>query len=194
MAEDNKDSSTAATGCNSCTGTNSNTTCTDLPCGCADTSKTMPCVYTDCRAKGAEQCEDIQCAACVSYCADTFEASIGGVILQIGTGERLDRILQRLVLFITNSPCVETAPQLISLGETTSTSIIVEWSGVPSGAIVDVEYKLPISGGWTTAVSGLGTSTVAHTVTNLNAGTTYQFRVVNISCSSVIVTGTTAAV
>tara|TARA_R110000803_G_scaffold47560_10_gene99150 strand:+ start:2472 stop:3044 length:573 start_codon:yes stop_codon:yes gene_type:complete len=186
--------STTNTTCNSCTGTNINTSCTSLPCGCADTSKTMPCVYTDCRTKGAEQCEDIQCAACVSYCADTFEASVGGNILQIGTGERLDRILQRIVLFTTNAGCVATAPQLVSLGDKTTTSIVVEWSGVPAGATVTVEYKLPASGGYTTAASGLSTSVVAHTVTGLSAGTTYQFRVLNASCSSVIITGATAIV
>ena len=178
--------------CNNCNNTSSD--CNNLACGCADTSQEMPCVYEDCRVKGAEQCEDIQCAACVSYCADTFEASLGGNILQIANGERLDRILQRLVLFMTNASCVATAPQLVSLGANTSTTMIVEWSGVPTGSTVDVEYKLPSSGGWTTAVSGLTSSTVAHTITNLTAGTTYQFRVINGSCSSVILTGTTALV
>ena len=179
-------------GCNNCN--NTDTDCNNLACGCADTSLTMPCVYNDCRAKGAEQCEDIQCAACVSYCADTFEASLGSVVIQIAEGERLDRILQRLVLFMTDANCLSTAPQLVSLGTTTTTSIIVEWSGVPTGALVDVQYKFPSSSGWTTAASGLTTSTVAHTITNLTAATTYNFRVVNGSCSSVIVTGSTAVI
>ena len=178
--------------CNNCN--NTSTKCDNLSCGCADTSQTMPCVYNDCSVKGAEQCEDIQCASCVSYCKDTFEASLGQNILQIANGERLDRILQRIVLFMSDANCITTAPQLVSLGVTTSTTIIVEWSGVPSGSTVSVEYKLPSSGGWTQAATGLTSSTVAHTITNLTAGTTYQFRVVNGSCSSVIVTGTTAIV
>ena len=182
---------TTTTGCNSCTGKNNNTTCTNLPCGCADTSQTMPCVYNDCRAKGAEKCEDLMCASCISYCADTFEASLGNTILQIASGDRLDRILQRMVLFITNASCVDSAPQLVSLGTITSTAVIVEWSGVPNAATVDVEYKLPSSGGWTTAASSLNTSTVSHEVTGLVANTMYQFRVMNGSCSSVIVTGST---
>ena len=175
--------------CNTCNNTETN--CNNLACGCADTSQTMPCVYNDCREKGAEQCEEIMCAACISYCADTFEASLGNTILQVANGERLDRILQRLVLFMTNASCVDTAPQLVSLGAITSTSIIVEWSGVPGGATVDVEYKLPQSGGWTTAATALTTSTTSHEITNLTSNTAYQFRVVNGSCSSVIVTGST---
>mgnify|MGYP003118494929 CR=1 FL=1 len=176
--------------CNNCNSTSTN--CNNLACGCADTSKTMPCVYTDCRTKGAETCEDIQCASCVSYCADSFEVSLGSDILHVANGDRLDRILQRFALFISNASCVASAPQLISLGTITSTSIIVEWSGVPASATVSVEFKLPSSSGWNTAVSGLTTSTVAHTITNLVAGTTYQFRVTNGSCSSVIITGSTS--
>lgn len=175
--------------CNTCNNTETN--CNNLACGCADTSQTMPCTYNDCRTKGAEQCEEIMCASCISYCADTFEASLGNTILQVAKGERLDRILQRFVLFMTNATCVDTAPQLISLGTITSTSVIVEWSGVPGGATVNVEYKLPASNGWTTAASSLSTSTVSHEITNLTANTMYQFRVVNGSCSSVIVTGST---
>ena len=177
--------------CNNCNSTT--TDCSNLACGCADTSQTMPCTYTDCRKDGAESCEEVMCAACLSYCAATFEASLGNTILQVANGERLDRILQRLVLFITNSTCVATAPQLVSLGTITSTSVEVEWSGVPSTATVDVEYKKPTSGGWTTAATGLTTSTTAHTITNLTANTVYQFRVVNGACSSVIVTDATLA-
>ena len=164
--------------CNNCNN-NTETECNNLACGCADTSQTMPCVYNDCREKGAEQCEEIMCAACVSYCADTFEASLGNTILQIANGERLDRILQRMVLFMTNAPCVDSAPQLVSLGAITSTTIVVEWSGVPANATVNVEYKLPQSGGWTTAASNLNTSTTSHEVTGLVANKIYQIRVKN---------------
>jgi len=176
--------------CNNCNN-NTQTECNNLACGCADTSQTMPCVYNDCREKGAEQCEEIMCAACVSYCADTFEASLGNTILQVANGERLDRILQRMVLFMTNASCVDSAPQLVSLGTITATTIIVEWSGVPANATVNVEYKLPQSGGWTTAASNLNTSTTSHEITGLVANTIYQFRVINGGCSSVIVTGST---
>jgi len=177
--------------CNNCN--NTSTDCNHLACGCADTSQTMPCTYTDCRKDGAESCDEVMCAACISYCAATFEASLGGEILQIAQGERLDRILQRIVLFMTNASCVATAPQLVSLGDITTTSVEVEWSGVPSTATVDVQYKIPTSGGWTTAASGLASSTTSHIITNLTANSAYQFRVVNGSCSSVILTGSTLA-
>jgi len=178
--------------CNNCN--NTSTDCNHLACGCADTSQTMPCTYTDCRKGGAESCDEIMCAACISYCHTTFEASFGNDILQIAKGERLDRILQRLVIFMTNSACVSTAPQVVSLGTITANSIVVEWSGVPAGSTVDVEFKIPTSGGWTTAVSGLTDSTTSHEITNLTANTAYQFRVVNGSCSSVVLTGSTLPV
>ena len=177
--------------CNNCN-CNSGTKCSNVHCGCADTSVPMPCVYNDCiRGKDAEQCEDIQCAACVSYCSNTFSTPVGNEIFTISTGERLDRILQRIALFMSNPSCITTAPQLVYIETTTNNSVTVGWSGVPNGATVSVEYRVPGAAGYQTAVTGLNTSVTQHEITNLLSNQVYEIRIVNGTCSSVIITAET---
>lgn len=168
--------------------------CNKLKCGCADHSLTTPCVYTDCRASTSEQCEDIQCAECVSYCDETFSVDVGSNTFMIETGERLNEILQKIALFIKDPACLATAPQLIYISNITSTTVTVVWSGLPAAAIVDVEYKTVTSGGWTTAISAVSSGTVSHEITLLAPNTNYMFRVVNGLCESVEVYGTTLTI
>ena len=165
--------------------------CTNLACGCADTSQTTPCQYNDCRATGAESCEDIQCAACVSYCGDSFSMQIGSNTFRITNGERLDKILQRVALWLNDPSCITNSPQLVYIVSVTNNSIKLGWSGVPASSSISVEYKLPGSSGWSTAVTGLGSSTTEHTITNLTSNSTYELRLKNGTCYSVTVTGNT---
>ena len=168
--------------------------CNKLKCGCADHSLTTPCVYSDCNASTAEQCEDIQCAECVSYCDETFSVDVGSNTFMIETGTRLNEILQNIALFIKDPACLATAPSLIFISSITSNSITVVWSGLPAAAIVDVEYKQVLAGGWTTAASNVPAGTVSHEITLLTPNTDYMFRVVNGLCESVEIYATTLTV
>ena len=172
--------------CNNCN-CHSGTKCNNLNCGCADTSASMPCTYTDCSRGDAEKCDDIQCAQCVSYCSNTFTTTVGTNPFTITKGERLDRILQRIALFLSDPNCILGAPQLIYITETTTNSITVGWSGVPPLSTVSVEYRVQGAAGWQQAVTGLTTSTTEHIITNLVSNTIYDVRVVNGTCSSVVI-------
>ena len=169
----------------------SSTNCNKLKCGCADHSLSTPCVYSNCRASTSEQCEDIQCAECVSYCDETFSVEVGANTFMIETGTRLNEILQNIALFIKDPACVGSAPSLIYIASITSNSVTVVWSGLPAGATVDVQFKTVASGGWATAATGVPAGTVSHEITLLTPATDYMFRVVNGLCESVEVYGTT---
>ena len=176
--------------CNNCN-CNSGTKCSNVHCGCADMSMPMPCVYDDCQDPNAEKCEDIQCAQCVPYCYDSFSVPVGSNTFSIQAGERLDKILQRIALFYSDPSCITSAPQLVYVVSTTVNSVKIAWSGVPTGATVDVEYRAFGQSGFITAATSLGTSTTEHTITNLNSNTSYEIRIVNGTCSSVLVLATT---
>ena len=168
--------------------------CNKLKCGCADHSLTTQCVYSDCRESTAEQCEDIQCAECVSYCDETFSVDVGSNTFMIETGTRLNEILQNIALFIKDPACVDTAASLIYISAITSTTLTLLCSGLPPAAVVDLQYKQVLSGGWTTAASSIPAGTVSHEITLLAPNTDYMFRVVNGLCESVEIYATTLTV
>ena len=70
-------------------------------CSCADTALTNPCSYTDCSV-GSERCDDIQCAACVSYCGTSFQIGDTSNQIVITSGERLDSIIQKFSMILAN--------------------------------------------------------------------------------------------
>lgn len=69
-------------------------------CGCADSPDRTPCTYSDCSV-GSERCSDVQCTECVSYCGTTFQVGTAGSIVKIETGERLDSIIQKMALMMS---------------------------------------------------------------------------------------------
>ena len=68
-------------------------------CSCSDTALTNPCTYTDCSV-GSERCDDVQCAACVSYCGTSFQIGPTGQKIVITSGERLDSIIQKFAMIL----------------------------------------------------------------------------------------------
>jgi hypothetical protein len=178
--------------CNNCN--NTNVDCNNLACGCADSALTNPCDYTDCKKDNGETCDELICTNCVSYCNTTFQSTIGGGgsnVFKVFKGERLDRILQKLVIYITNQTCIINSPQLVTLGQIMNTSVVVQWSGLPVTAVVDVQYKLESAALWITAATALPTTVTDYTITSLLPNTTYNFRVLNGGCASVILSDTT---
>ena len=67
------------------------------------------------------------------------------------------------------------APTSVSAGSATRSSINVSWSAVTNATKYQLQYRVGSLGAWRTATSS-ATST-SHTVSGLDCGTTYQFRV-----------------
>jgi hypothetical protein len=104
------------------------------PCGCSDPAITNPCTYTDCSV-GSERCVDVQCTECVSYCGTSFQIGIDTEIIRIETGERLDSIIQKFALMLSQGVGVCTAddvhhaPYNVYAINITANSAMILWNG-----------------------------------------------------------------
>lgn len=161
-------------------------------CGCADTALTNPCTYTDCSV-GSERCDDIQCAECVSYCGTSFQIGELGTLLQISKGERLDSIIQKFAMILSNGLGVCTSNDLqhdpfnVYAGVITSSTASVLWNGTRSGSAgVNIYYNTQIApGAWVLANPVPIVPTIFnYTITNLSASTPYKVKVVDVGNSS----------
>jgi hypothetical protein len=181
-----------ACNCNKCN--------TSKNCGCNDTALSTPCTYSDCSV-GSERCADIQCAECVSYCGTTFEVGTLGSILKIESGERLDSIIQKFALILSQglgtctSDDVHHAPYNVFATNITNNSATIQWNNVSTDTqTLTVEYYQPIIG-WQIATSGLVNTTLSYELITLLPATTYKVRIVSsdasvptpLTCSSVVI-------
>ncbi len=158
-------------------------------CGCSDTALTNPCTYTDCSV-GSERCDDIQCASCVSYCGTSFQIGDTNSKIVITSGERLDSIIQKFSMILSNglgactSDDVQHDPYNVYAGVVTSSTVNVIWNGVYSNSTGLNIYTAPQIGGgsniWTLQNSTPIVTTVSnYTITNLVASTAYKIKVVD---------------
>ncbi len=180
--------------------------CKSDPCGCADHGLTTPCSYTDCTEPTAETCEELHCMECVTYCGNTFNAyDTGGAILfSINNGERLDLILQKLVLMHYTPACVvptgdHAVFHLFSTGKTAA-SVTLAWTGVADGFTTgfNIYYRQYLNGiplgdfasslDAGTLVAGTGYSTANSVPTTGGTGTGLTVNIVAVAGNITTVT------
>lgn len=162
------------------------TKCKSSPCACADHGLTTPCTYNDCDPT-SEPCEDITCAECVSYCGPTFRvtdpADPTDVLFEVITGDRLDKILQNIALYMVDPACADPdqhhAVWYVNVNNVTNGGATVSWSGVSSLSLGLMVYWSVTTGVWVAAnLSGpLSPADGSFVVTGLNPNTVYQFKV-----------------
>jgi len=161
-------------------------------CSCADTALTNPCSYTDCSV-GSERCDDIQCAACVSYCGTSFQIGDTSNQIVITSGERLDSIIQKFSMILANglgactSNDVQHDPFNVFAGTITSSTANILWNGIYSNSTgINIYYDTQVNPtGWVLANSTPIVTTVTnYTITNLVASTAYKVKVVDNGNSS----------
>ena len=111
--------------------------CNPNKCGCNDSALTNPCTYTDCSV-GGERCEDIQLAECVGYGGTSFQVGSANELIKIETGERLDSIIQKFALMLSQGigPCTSDdvlhAPYNFYATTITNSAITLVWDGESS--------------------------------------------------------------
>lgn len=157
------------------------------PCACQDHGLTTPCSYSDCTRKAeTETCEDIQCLECVSYCQDSFcVTNSANQIFCVNKGEKLDLVLQKLVLFVANPSCWNSNIAHLFTGAVTQTSIELFWQGIPSGTTAINVYFAPVNGAYVLAnASPLSGAANTFIVTGLTANTAYKFKVAATTASA----------
>lgn len=157
--------------------------CKKMPCGCDDhpLGTPPPCEIGTVTCPNPDPCAETFSAACVVYTGDSI------VDLGINRGDRLDSILQRIGLFLTNPGCITSGSTCLAVIDLHSTSIgtstvVLAWSAVATATNYTVEYKAVGALTWilnpTIAISANPTDTIAGLVT----GTEYDIRV-NAGCA-----------
>jgi len=156
-------------------------------CSCSDTALTNACTYTDC-STGSERCDDVQSASCVSYTGTSFQIGPASTRITITSGERLDSIIQKYAMILSNglgtctSSDVQHDPYNVYAGVITSSTASVIWDGIWSSSTgLNVYYDTQIAPtGWTLVNSTPIVTTVSnYTITNLVASTAYKVKVVD---------------
>ena len=156
-------------------------------CCCADTAITNPCTYTDCSV-GSERCDDIQSASCVSYTGTSFQIGATGSQIVITSGERLDSIIQKYAMILSNglgactSADLQRDPYNVYAGTITKDSAEVLWNGIWSSSTgVNIYIDTQIApGGWVLQNSTPIVTTINNfKITNLTASTAYKVKVVD---------------
>lgn len=167
------DSSLPLSNCNPCAG------CPPPP------AVTTPCV-------DGEPCEELALLGCVKYTGDNI---LEGNIIK---GDRLDEILQKLLVGLVAPECVSPTLKCVTKLRSTAISasaITVAWTTAADTTSLALHYKTAAAQSWTdVTVTGLSTKEI----TGLTAATTYYFKVSSVSsgstnCSSVTISVTTKA-
>jgi hypothetical protein len=156
---------------------------------------------------GSERCDDVQCAECVSYCGTTFQVGDPSALIQITKGERLDSIIQKFAMILSNglgactSNDLQHDPYNVYAGVITASTASVLWNGIWSSSTgINIYYDTQIAPtGWTLANSAPIATTISdYTITNLLASTAYKVKVVdngnNVSCKPIEILFSTLAV
>jgi hypothetical protein len=150
----------------------------------------VPAVTTPC--VDGEPCEELALLGCVKYSGDNILEG------KINNGDRLDEILQKLIVGITAPECVSPTLKCVTkLRSTavTASAVTVAWNTATDTTSLTLQYKTASSSTWTdVVVTGLSTKQI----TGLAASTTYYFKVASVSstntnCSSVTISITTKA-
>lgn len=159
--------------------------CKQDRCGCSDSALNMPATFsnnpTAC-PPNSEPCVEVFDMACICYQGDDI------VELDIQRGQRLDIVLQKLVLAITDPGCAifsdpTTCQSAINLTVTnlTTSSFDIAWDTVASATGYSLEYKESTATTWlvTPAISAPLTN---GTIVGLTPDTIYDIRI-NTICT-----------
>jgi len=152
--------------------------CKNKPCGCEDQALTTgPVCPQDAPAcPRPDPCSETFSTECIVHIGDTI------VDLDIRKGDRLDDILQKMVLLLTNNACIlpgATCQSPVGLRSIaiTNSSIKVEWDATPNATTYEVEYKLAAAVTWTSNPAVVQALYPQDTIGLLAANSEYHIRV-----------------
>jgi hypothetical protein len=151
-------------------------------CGCA--GQALPS-NTPCNDQGyceKEPCSELFCQECIAQCQPEMSIDLGtGDIFTIKPGDRLDEILQKILIAMVDPTIADVAPIGLRLLNKTETTIVLRWK-----AIAGKSYTINYTDGITplTVVAG---SVDRFTLFNLASDTEYVISVTNTTdvCDSV---------
>ena len=162
-------------------------------CGCADSPDRTPCSYSDCSV-GSERCSDVQCAECVSYCGTSFQVGNSTEVIKIETGDRLDSIIQKFALMISQGvgACtaddVHHAPYNVYATAITNAGVTILWNAESTDTTSIGVWADPGTG--YVLVDTVAPTVLQSIVTGLTPATDYKIKLISTdalaaSCDSV---------
>lgn len=144
-----------------------------VPCGCGDKALTTPAACNTTEECAGEQCSELFDQECIVYTGPVMNAFIQGEDFIIAPGDRLDIILQKmLVAMKANDPDdIANAPYGLRFRNITSTGFNVTWVS-PNGFdhIIYIALVSPVVNDSVAIPAGINT----HTFTNLVSGGEYE--------------------
>lgn len=178
--------------------------CNDKYCGCSDKAVPVspPCGQDTLYCPSPELCPELFATNCVLYSGDTI------VDLGINKGERLDVIMQKLALWITNPTCIDDtggckSPVGVKSTYIASSLIKIKWEASLGAAYYTVEWKEAGGSTWTASSAITPTTYPEYLIQSLVAETEYYIRVKSVctavppnpaeTCYSVTISVTTIA-
>ena len=149
-----------------------------VPCGCGDKAFTTASSLTNCEG---ETCPEVFCQECITNCQPDTEFSISGNLFEYAKGARLDEVIQKLLIFLDNSACVDLVALGLKVTSVGSTQIKLAWVGATSN-----QYRVH----WTDGLNSFSASATglnSFNITNLAPDTIYSIYVSTdaSSCQSV---------
>lgn len=168
----------------SCTKCNSGSS-NSSRCGCGDTSIDMPNSFSNCPdpCESRETCTEVFDMHCICYQGEDI------IEYDIQKGDRLDEIMQKILLGLTNSGCATfgdntacQSPINLTIESLTDATFELSWDAVPAAVSYTVEFKDASSSTWLLNPS-VAAPTTTDTVIGLTANTVYDIRV-NAICAT----------
>lgn len=151
--------------------------CDNKLCGCADKaiSTAPPCGQNTDYCPEPEPCAETFSAGCIVYAGDTIVDS------NITQGDRLDVILQKLTIWLTNPACIDNVGNCFSplgLKSTFISQNVIKISWEPSlgASQYYIQYKPASASTWVTSLP-VSAATGQYTISGLTANTIYYVRV-----------------
>lgn len=152
--------------------------CEKKYCGCADKAIPVaaPCSQDTLSCPSPELCPETFSAGCVVYTGNSI------IDLGINQGDRMDVILQRITLWLTNPACIDGTGDCMSPLGLRSTYISqtiakIAWNASDNSAGYVVEYKLASDVSWSVYPSISPSISPEFTITGLASGEEYYIRV-----------------
>jgi len=100
-----------------------------VPCGCGDSSLTTP---PPCNSLGdclGELCQESVGQKCVVYDNHSFTYDVNGTEFNVNQGDRLDEIIQKILIYLNDPTCINTAPFGMYATLVLKDSITLVWEG-----------------------------------------------------------------
>lgn len=177
--------------------------CEPKYCGCADKAVPVapPCGQGTDDCPVPEPCQEIFSAECILYTGDDMPE------YGIKKGDRLDDIIQRMVLYQLNPGCIrpwEGATPLVPPGNDcvavtgfrsdyiSASQVKLVWTASPTALSYALEFRKVTDATWTYVNPTFLITTTYYTISNLAPCTNYYFRVKSLClaggpCSSVVI-------